>query len=258
MEERIDISRLLTLRKATRAISEYLEQQLNEHLSALTPLFNPRAVLGHRIRGGSKLTGRDVEKTFAEVSELYRSVFRSKPFDLRKDFDSPINILGGMPEISNSSYTYTATSGNDSKELTVTSPLNWVLTYKGFGPERLRELLRRQSEMVGSDLQLFVLHYLVMYTTLKKRPDAMRVLDALRFPVSFQNTDEFGALRLSIISCPVSTFRPPDEVMIESTELSGTSAFEEVIDLEDITRMPDPLNEKLVELVKREGVEPKT
>ena len=82
MEERIDISRLLTLRKATRAISEYLEQQLNEHLSALTPLFNPRAVLGHRIRGGRKVTGRDAEKAFAEVTGLYQSVFRTKPFPI--------------------------------------------------------------------------------------------------------------------------------------------------------------------------------
>ena len=44
---------------------------------------------------------------------------------------------------------------------------------------------------------------------------------------------ELGELPITFLSGPISTIRPPDNVIIESTELSGADAFEEVINLED-------------------------
>ena len=108
MEESADISRFLALRRATRAVSDYLAQQLNGHLSALTPLFSPRVVFGDRIRGGAKLTGRDAEKAYADLTGLYEGIYRAKPFNLRRDFDSPIELLSATPEITSSSYSYSA------------------------------------------------------------------------------------------------------------------------------------------------------
>jgi hypothetical protein len=240
----------------TRAVSDYLAQQLNGHLSALTPLFNPRAVFGDRIRGGAKIAGRDAEKAYADLTGLYEGIYRAKPFNLRKEFDSPIDLLSATPEISSSSYSYSAESGNTSKTITVTSPLNWVLSYKGLGPERLRELLARKAEVVGSDLQVCVLHFLVMHVALKKRSGTTRLLEELRFPLKFERMDEFGELEFPIISSPLSTVRPSDDVIIKSTELSGTSTFEEVLNLEGMKEMTDPLREKLTEIIKRESAEP--
>ncbi|MGZ8944182.1 MAG: hypothetical protein ACXW1W_02015 [Methylococcaceae bacterium] len=48
---------------------------------------------------------------------------------------------------------------------------------------------------------------------------------------------------------PVKTILPPDELIIQSTELSGMSVFEEVIDLDEINQLTDPYKEHLFELV---------
>jgi hypothetical protein len=53
------------------------------------------------------------------------------------------------------------------------------------------------------------------------------------------------------VTSTVSTVLPPDEVIIERTEISGMDAFEEVVTVEDIVGMKDPLRELLLEPVKK-------
>jgi hypothetical protein len=254
VNENIDISALLTLRKVTRSLSECLGERLGEHLDALRPLFSPRPVLGERVRGGAKIPGRSGEQAFDEMSALYRTINGVKPFNLRREFDTPIDILSATPEASTYSYSYVARSGEESKSITVTSPLRWVLTYKGFGPERLRELLANPSD-VGSNVQQCVLHYLVMHAVLRNRPGIARLLGAMRFGLAFEQLEEFGQIPFPIISCPLSTVRPGDGTIIESTELSGTSAFEEVANVDEIADMSDPLREELLRLAKARGAD---
>ena len=47
----------------------------------------------------------------------------------------------------------------------------------------------------------------------------------------------------------VATERPSDAVIIESAEVTGMDAFEEVVKVEDIERLRDPLRERLLEMV---------
>ena len=51
---------------------------------------------------------------------------------------------------------------------------------------------------------------------------------------------------------PIKTILPPDELIIQSTELSGMPVFEfeEVIDLDEINQLTDPYKEHLLELAK--------
>jgi len=42
-------------------------------------------------------------------------------------------------------------------------------------------------------------------------------------------------------------------VIIETTELTGSDAFEEVIDLEGLTTLRDPMKDSLVELARSHG-----
>ena len=53
---------------------------------------------------------------------------------------------------------------------------------------------------------------------------------------------------MTFISSPLSTELPPDEVIIESTEISGQSVFEEVVDVKALQAVRDPMREKLFEL----------
>jgi len=254
INENIDISTLLTLRKVTRSLSECLGKRLGEHLNALTPLFNPRPVLGDRVRGGAKIPGRSGEKAFGKLSDLYRTINGVKPFNLRREFDTPIDILSATPEISTYSYSYVAKSDSGSKSITVTSPLRWVLTYKGFGPDRFRDLMANPSD-VGSNVQHYVLHYLVMHAVLCDRPGIVQLLEAMRFRLTFEQLEEFGQVPFPVVSCPLSTIRPGDGTIVESTELSGTSAFEEVANVDEISEIRDPLRDELVKRAKAQGAD---
>ena len=43
--------------------------------------------------------------------------------------------------------------------------------------------------------------------------------------------------------------------MIESAELTGMDAFEEVVKVEDIARLGDPLKERLLEIARQQAPE---
>ena len=55
------------------------------------------------------------------------------------------------------------------------------------------------------------------------------------------------------IASMIPTFRPPDELIIESTEMSGTDSIEEVLDPTEIARLRDPFRDKLVEIARGQG-----
>ena len=146
-------------------------------------------------------------------------------------------------------YTHIATSRNENKTVIVTSPLKWALTYGGFGPGHFREILN-SGNRASDDLQQFVLHYLMMHSVVTKQPGLAKILRALHFPLSVQQSPEFGDLPLTYVSASISTVRPPDEVLIESTEVSGMNAFEEIVQLEDVEKLHDPLKEQLLAITK--------
>ncbi len=45
---------------------------------------------------------------------------------------------------------------------------------------------------------------------------------------------QFGDLPITRIGVPISTIRPSDAVVIESAEMTGMDAFEEIVKVEDI------------------------
>ena len=49
--------------------------------------------------------------------------------------------------------------------------------------------------------------------------------------------------------------RPSDDVVLESAELTGMDAFEEVVNVDDISRLKDSLKERLLEIVRQQTPE---
>ncbi|MBV9928151.1 MAG: hypothetical protein JOZ96_24240 [Acidobacteria bacterium] len=252
MEERYDIQRLLALRKLTRGVSELLRGQLTAYLSTLAPLINPKAVFGDYVQGGGKEVVRGADTVFEELQALYGAVASSKPYNLPKELKLPIGIAGTALEITPVEYVHVAKTERESKKVSVASPLKWAFNYRGFPPRRLAELLGNRNRDT-EELQRAVLHALVMHVVLSKRAGVTQILDALHFHVNTGRSPEFGDLPLTYISSSVSTTRPPDEVIIESTEVAGRDSFEEVVNLDDIATLRDPLKEQLLELVKTHG-----
>ncbi len=250
LEQSFDIPRLLDLRRRTRAVATEFTQQLSGHLATLAPLFNPRPIFGRFLRGSEKTTSKAIELAFSELSELYQSAHKSAPINLRDKFDTPIELMGATPAIEPLQYVYVANAGDGDKSITVTTPLRWALTYSNFSLDRFRQLIAEQDKATGHELEQCVLHFMMLHITLNKRPGIAALLDALRLPLSFEYLPQFGAVPIAVISAPISTMRPPDEIIIQSTEVSGGPLFEEVVNVDDVDAIRDPIKDQLQALVE--------
>src|SRR5690349_11383791 len=128
MEEAYTIQRLLALRKLTRAIAELLRGQMAEYFTALAPLFRPRTVLGEYVQGSAKESAKGADAAFKELQTLYNAIAPAKPFALSKELRLPLEVSGAALELAPVEYSHPATAAGQSKTVTVTSPLKWVLT----------------------------------------------------------------------------------------------------------------------------------
>lgn len=254
MDGRYDLQRLRSLRKLTRAIAESLRSELKEHLGTVTLLLRPRTILGDFVEGGAKGEVKGSDAAFRDLRSRYEAVAGGRPFGLSKELNAPIEILSSNVELVPLDYPHVAKSGGESKTVTVTQPLKWLLTYSGLAPTRLRELLSVKIPDAGQ-VKGVILHALVLDAVLSKQPGLLAVFEALRFPVVTEKLPGLGDLPVTCISSSVTTVRPPDDVLIESTEISGLNAFEEVVNTEDIEGMKDPFREKLLEVIKANAPE---
>lgn len=242
---------LLALRKLTRSITDALRVEMSTHLATLTPLLKPTAVFGDYIHGGPKELTRNAEKAFKQLQALYESVATAKPFNLIRELSSPIHLAAEGLEITPYDYTHVATADGASRSILVRAPLTWTLSYSGYGPSRLQELLATKMRS-SDDVLKFVLSYLVLHVVLANQKGVTDMLDALHFPISTVKVTEFGELPITRIGPAVGTERPSDAVIIESAELTGMDAFEEVVRPEDLPALKEPFKDRLVALAHRQ------
>lgn len=248
MKEDYTTDRLLMLRRLTRAMAELLRGQMKEYLSTLAPLMHPKTVLGNYVGSSAYEVSRTGEKAFNELREHYQALVKSRVFNLPAEFSTPLELINSQLEMTPVDYQHVVTNGVESKTVTITSPLKWALSFAGFSPAKGRLLLREKLG-VNDSVQQFVLHTLMMHAVVARQNGIAQILEALHFPLSVEASAEFGNLPVCYISSSISTTRVPDEVIIESTEISGTDAFEELVNVEDVGRLRDPLKERLTSLI---------
>ena len=253
MTGRDSITSLLVRRKLTRAIADTVRGQITACLTTLTPLLRPETVFGDYIQGVQKEPAHKADQVFKELQALYDTVAPTKPLNLRRELTPPFTFTNAALEITPVDYTHVAQTGSGPKNITVRSPLTWALTYTGFAPPRLQELL--DQKVRGEELQRFIVSYLIIHLVMKHRPGVMQILEGLRFPVTTRTSPEFGGLPMTRIGVGISTERPPDSVVVESAELTGMDAFEEVVNVEEISRLQDPLKERLIEIARQQAPE---
>jgi len=252
MDQHYSTENLLVLRTLTRAVANLLRSQMHTYLSALAPVMRPAGLLGHYVQGGSKEVSRDAVKMFQELENIYGGAATSKPFGLLKELRTPFEVSGSALELSSVEYNYQATANGHSKAVSITSPFKWVLSYSDFTPARLKQLLL-DKRRTDSETARFVLHYSLLQLMLVRQPALTQILEDLRFNIASGPTPEFGDLPVISITSLVPTVRPPDDVIIQATEIAGRDTFEELIDVEGVLAMRDPLKDRLTELVKTHG-----
>jgi hypothetical protein len=244
MADTSSTQKLLELRRLTRSVADLLRGELKQYLATLMPLFQPRTLLGHYIQGASKEPVRGADRVFKDLVAAYEGVSGSRPFSLPRDLKPPLPVDSNALEFVPFVYPHTAKGKKATKTVTVTSPLRWVLSYSGYGPDRLREALAA-GDSSGATILEQVLHHVLLNVAFQQKGVAP-LFEALRFPGSTHHFPELGNLPITVISTAVPTVRPPDETIIESTEISGSDAFEEVIDVAAVRELKDPMRERLV------------
>jgi hypothetical protein len=250
MNSPLDISRLLTLRKITRAIAEPVAAELRAHLATLAPLFHPRLVFGDAVRGATKQpSGRSELDAMQELINLYPTVARSSPFGLRRELEVPLDVTSSALEITPVEYLHEAVCASEKKSIVVSCPLKWVLSFDGHSPKKLRELVSAQSSSGGLELYHGILHHLMLHVILKRRPGLVKLLESMRFTVEEGRSADLGQLPLTTLGWPVATMRPADEVVVQTTEISGTASFEEVINPDDVGKLRDPLKDRVESVI---------
>jgi hypothetical protein len=254
MDGRDSTHSLLVLRKLTRAIADVVRAQMTEYLATLAPLLRPKMVLGEHVEDGTKESIRRSDKAFKELQSLYETVSTAKPFNLPRELTLPLRLVGSGLEITPVDTAHVIKSGSETRTIMVRSPLTWTLTYSGYPPTRLPELLKTKL-LMGDDLGQLVVSYLLMHVVTQNLPGLMNVMQALHFPISTTTLPEFGPLPITRIGVDITTRRPPDDVILQSAELTGMDAFEEVVNVHDLTHLRDPLKERLLELARQHAPE---
>jgi hypothetical protein len=254
MEGRDSIQSLLVLRKLTRAIADVVRAQMTEYLATIAPLLRPKMVLGHHIQGGPTESTRKADAALKELQALYETAAATKPFNLPRELTPPFPFAGAGLEITPVEYPHVVKAGSDSRTIMVRCPLTWSLTYSGYAPTRLPDLLKAKLRP-GDELQHFVLSYLLMHVVTRNSPGIMHMFEALHFPITTSASEDFGKVPITRIGVSISTRRPPDEVLVQSAELTGMDAFEEVVDVEELSKLRDPLKDRLLELVRQQAPE---
>ncbi len=249
MTEEFSISRLLFLRKITRSVSDYLISQLKEQLVTLSPLLRPRRLLGDYIESGIPEQVVDADKNFAALNEIYARA-AGKPFDLPRPLRSPLRPIGLAIEIYPWEYNREIQAGSAAKTVTLSSPVKYVISYtSGLSLSRLRQGAAGKEDQKQEDIREFVIRACLIHLMLGKYEGIANLFRSLRWEVRTETSPELGLLPLTTLTAPIQSMLPPDKLILESTEMSGMSLFEEVVDLDAFSTVRDPLIQKVEAIV---------
>jgi hypothetical protein len=227
---------------------------MTEYLATLAPLLRPKMVLGDYVEDGSKEATRRSEKAFKELQALYQTIGATKPYNLPRELNTPIRLPGSGLEITPVDTPHVIQTSSQSRTIMVRSPLTWTLTYSGFSPTRLPELLKSKLRP-GDDLGQLVLSYLLMNVVTTNSPGLTQMFEALHFPITTTTLPEFGPLPITRIGVALTTMRPPDAIILQSAELTGVDAFEELINVDDLSQLGDPFKERMLNVAREHALE---
>ncbi|MEO7649839.1 MAG: hypothetical protein ABIZ80_05185 [Bryobacteraceae bacterium] len=251
----LNVEQLLHLHNLTKEISSHCVKQLRGHIDAMAPLFRPRRFLGDLMEGGGREPLVGAEKNFAELADLYQSI-ALRPFDLRPELSTPVESVSTQMQLFAWEYTHEFQTSRGWKAIQVTSPLTWVIGYSSqYSLGMLRQVLAGKQERDPEAVRAFVLRACLMHLLFTKLPTIGELLGGLRYRVEVRRSPNFGELPFVTISAPFRTIRPSDELVNVASGLAGGSSFTEVIDLQTVQGLTDPLKNDITKILRQHGEE---
>jgi hypothetical protein len=243
----LDSAEFLKLRQATEKISNALNKRVKGHLEILRPLFMPRKLLGTYVKssGTDEVSGSD--KAFATLQEKYAAVCES-PFGLPKKLQAPLPPISNHLDAVPFQYQLDC-EGAGGKAIMVTSTTKWLISFRSECPlNRVRAMLAGNESRNVEAIRQSLIDHISLVVFMEQFAVLKQLLEDLRYRVEIKELSDLGGLPVVLLEAPLDTFLPPDEFIVQITQLSGVPAFQEIIVLEAIDNFRDPLKEALVKL----------
>jgi hypothetical protein len=245
----LSLEQLATTRKNTQAVADFLEKQLLANLETLRVLLLPERLVGRLAGTRTEVAG--ATKGLAELQTAYKQ-FAGKPFEFPKEFETDwLSEVGTNLDLHRWEYNQEIETDSGKKAILITSPIRWILTY---GPtyslaQAIQAFGRKQDRRGTDQLRQFVVNAMVIQTLLARSAGLRHLFSQLRYDVLTQAHPGLHGLPVIVIQSQVPVFLPPEPVIATATELSGVPAFLELIDIDAVRKMTDPLKEELLTLI---------
>jgi hypothetical protein len=237
-ERALTIEELGSHRERTEIIARLLHERLASQLDALRPLFAPRRLLGRHVRSSVREEIPGADRAFAALKDRYHATFA-----LPKDLEGEPLTIEPILDLYPFEYPHRIA---DERTITMTNPVCWIVSYRsGYTIAQLENALEVRSTLRPSDARQFLLGALALQLLLETFPEIRDVLTDLRYEVALEKRPGLGDLSLVTLRAPLPAFRPADDLIANATRLSGVPAFIELIDLEALPRLRDPLVERI-------------
>jgi hypothetical protein len=237
------------LRAKTEAISKYLQEQLTTHLETLRPILSPERLLGKA--AGARTDSPLADRVVAQLQQSYRP-FATRPFDLPAQFDPYwLSLIGNRITLYPWEYAYEASNGRETRSITMTSPVRWVVSFtSGYTLSQFRHAVIGKGEHRPEHVRQFVVNALVMQAMFAHTPGLASLFSDLRYHVETHSTEDLPKLPLTTITSGLPSFRPTDELILSATNFSGVPAFIELIDIDALPHLQDPLRARIEERLR--------
>ncbi len=246
----LDNQQFMNLRQSTEKIVSILGKRLKSHLDVLKPIFMPRKLLGTFVKSALKDEIIGSNKAFAELQKCYAAVCE-KPFGLPKKLQAPLAPISGQLDAVPFKYSILLGESKD-KPITVTAASRWIVSYRSECPfSRLKAMIAGDETRQTEDMKQSLIDHLALVVFLKKFPALGQLLNDLRYDVEVVKLDDLGGLPVVTLKASISTFLPPNDFILQVTQLSGIPAFQEIIDMEALEIIPDPLKNELLVAIEK-------
>jgi hypothetical protein len=243
------LDQLLDFRDKTERISAFLAKRLKEHLGTLSPVLAPRVVFGKY--AGARDSAPLADEAFGQLKRKFSEVC-GPPFNLRGDFPEDALSASDGIEIYPWEYAHEAHGLRTAKNISMTSPVRWVVTYGSeYSPSQLQKLMLTPGERRPDSVQNFLTNSLAFQIVLSRKPLLTQLLKDLRYDISVEPLPGLGKLPMVIFNVQLASFRPADELLLTAVRLSGVPAFIELIDTDAASSLADPLRAQIEALIQQ-------
>lgn len=237
------------IRRKTEAISKFLQDQVLTHLETLRPMLTPERLFGRY--AGSKLDVALADRALAQLQQNYKP-FSARPFDLPSELDPYwLTLVGGRVTLYPWEYTYEAGTDREAKAISMTSPLRWVVSFSSaYTLSQVRQALAGKGERRPEHIRQFVVNALVTQLIITHTPGLAPLFTDLRYQLQNESMPDLPKLPLTTITSGLPSFRPGDDLILAATNFSGVPAFIELIDINALPELRDPLKTRIEDLLR--------